>query len=125
MSALSSRLTESGFRTETWHPGASGASEWHRQAEHSNGGTPQDADSQQGQNGRDRRHAKDKKKDGELFGHRITSPRDAHPHIGAGDDEPQRDIGHGRHERCAGIVRGKKPSQQQSRTQEQEPGDKE
>jgi len=54
LSALSSRLTESGFRTETWHPGASGAGEWHRQAEPSAGGTPQDPDSQQGQPGRDR-----------------------------------------------------------------------
>jgi len=54
LSALSSRLTESGFRTETWHPGASGASDWHRQAEPSAGGTPQDPDSQPGQQGRDR-----------------------------------------------------------------------
>jgi hypothetical protein len=53
LSALSSRLTESGFRTETWHPGASGSSEWHRQAEPSAGGTPQDPDNQQGDNGRD------------------------------------------------------------------------
>jgi hypothetical protein len=54
LSALSSRLTESGFRTETWHPGGSGSGEWHRQAEPSAGGTPQDPDNQQGQRGRDR-----------------------------------------------------------------------
>jgi hypothetical protein len=54
LSALSSRLTESGFRTETWHPGASGSGDWHRQAEPSAGGTPQDQDSQPGQQGRDR-----------------------------------------------------------------------
>jgi hypothetical protein len=54
LSSLSSRLTESGFRTETWHPGASGSSQWHRHAEPSAGGTPQDPDDQQGQNGRDR-----------------------------------------------------------------------
>jgi len=52
--ALSSRLTESGFRTETWHPGASGLGDWHRQAEASAGGTPQDPDNQPGQQGRDR-----------------------------------------------------------------------
>jgi hypothetical protein len=54
LSALSSRLTESGFRTETWHPGASGATEWHRQADPSTAGTPQDPDHQPGQQGRDR-----------------------------------------------------------------------
>src|SRR5712691_1161706 len=73
------------------------------------------------QNGRGRRHAKDKKKDGELFGHRITSPRDADPHIGAGEDEPQRDISDSRHERGAGILGGKELSQQQRGTEEQEP----
>jgi hypothetical protein len=52
--ALSSRLAESGFRTDTWHPGASGSGEWHRQAEPSAGGTPQDTDNQHGQQGRDR-----------------------------------------------------------------------
>ena len=52
--ALSSRLAESGFRTETWHPGASGSGEWLRQAEPSAGGTPQDTDNQHGQQGRDR-----------------------------------------------------------------------
>jgi hypothetical protein len=52
LSALSSRLTESGFRTETWHPDASGTSEWHRQVEPSAGGTPQDPDNQQGRDGR-------------------------------------------------------------------------
>jgi hypothetical protein len=57
LSALSSRLTESGFRAETWHPGASGTGDWHRQAEPSAGGTPQDPDSQQCQNGRDQQAA--------------------------------------------------------------------
>ena len=52
--ALSSRLAESGFRTETWHPGASNSGEWLRQAEPSAGGTPQDTDNQPGQQGRDR-----------------------------------------------------------------------
>src|SRR5213083_348379 len=70
------------------------------------------------QNGRSRRYAEDQKKDGELFGHRVTRPRDADPHIGAGDDEPQRDVGDRRHEHRAGIVRGKKLSQQQSRTEQ-------
>ncbi|HMC59776.1 MAG TPA: hypothetical protein VKJ01_11330, partial [Candidatus Solibacter sp.] len=51
--ALSSRLTESGFRTETWRPGASGGAEWHRQTEPSAGGSPQDSSSQPRQNGRE------------------------------------------------------------------------
>ena len=50
--ALSSRLTESGFRTETWRPGASGGPEWHRQAELSAAGSPQDSSGQSRQNGR-------------------------------------------------------------------------
>ncbi|HXB70630.1 MAG TPA: hypothetical protein VNY05_20530, partial [Candidatus Acidoferrales bacterium] len=49
---LSSRLTESGFRNETWHPGASGSTEWHRQAEPSSG-SPQDSNGQPGQNSRE------------------------------------------------------------------------
>jgi len=49
--ALSSRLTESGFRTETWRPGSSGAPEWHRQAEPS-AGSPQDSSGQSRQDGR-------------------------------------------------------------------------
>jgi hypothetical protein len=48
--ALSSRLAESGFRAETWHPASPGASsegpsgpgDWHKLAEPSPGGTPQD-----------------------------------------------------------------------------------
>ena len=49
---LSSRLTESGFHTETWHPGTSAGTEWHRHAEPS-GNTSPDSDSQPRQNGRD------------------------------------------------------------------------
>jgi hypothetical protein len=53
--ALSSRLAESGFRAETWHsvsPGASsGPGEWHRLAEPSPGGTPQNPNDRSRQNG--------------------------------------------------------------------------
>ncbi len=57
--ALSSRLAESGFRAETWHPASPGASsgvpsgpgEWHKLAEPSPGGTPQDPNGRSRQNG--------------------------------------------------------------------------
>jgi hypothetical protein len=49
---LSSRLTDSGFRTETWHPGASAGAEWHRQAEPAGGGLPQGSSGQPRENGR-------------------------------------------------------------------------
>jgi hypothetical protein len=51
--ALSSRLTDSGFRTETWRPGASGSTELHRQAEPASGASPQDSSGQPHQNGRE------------------------------------------------------------------------
>jgi len=51
--ALSSRLTESGFRTETWHPSASQAGEWQRQAEPAAGSSAQDSNQQPRQNGRE------------------------------------------------------------------------
>jgi hypothetical protein len=63
--ALSSRLADSGFRADTWHPGASGAGEWHRQAERSAGGAPQDPDNQQG------------KKDDQQSGGRHSGERQA------------------------------------------------
>jgi hypothetical protein len=50
---LSSRLAESGFRTETWRPGAAGGGEWHRQAEPPAGGSLQDSNGQPRQNGRE------------------------------------------------------------------------
>jgi hypothetical protein len=52
--ALSSRLAESGFRAETWHPASavsSGPGEGHKLAEPSAGGTPQDANGRSRQNG--------------------------------------------------------------------------
>jgi hypothetical protein len=53
--ALSSRLAESGFRAETWHPASPGASngpgEWHKLAEPSPGGTTQDPNGRPRQNG--------------------------------------------------------------------------
>jgi hypothetical protein len=48
--ALSSRLSESGFRNETWHPGA-GSTELHRQAEPAGGSSAQDSSGQPRQNG--------------------------------------------------------------------------
>jgi hypothetical protein len=51
--ALSSRLAESGFRTETWRPGAAGGGEWHRQAELSASGSPQEPNGHPRQNGRE------------------------------------------------------------------------
>ena len=81
--ALTSRLTESGFRTETWRPGASGGAEWHRQTEPSAAGSPQDSSGQPRQNGREQQpgeqpparpkvpeeqlHRKEKGKDFEWF----------------------------------------------------------
>jgi hypothetical protein len=52
--ALSSRLTESGFRTETWHPASAPAGELHRVADSTGGSPARDAnpDSQQHGNGR-------------------------------------------------------------------------
>ena len=41
--ALSTRLAESGFKSETWHPPASSTSEWQHTAESSKGGTFQDS----------------------------------------------------------------------------------
>ena len=57
--ALSSRLAESGFRAETWHPASPGASsgapsvsgEWHKLAESSPGGALQDPAGRSRQNG--------------------------------------------------------------------------
>jgi hypothetical protein len=54
--ALSSRLAESGFRAETWHPASpaassGGPSEGHKLTEPSAGGTPQDANGRSRQNG--------------------------------------------------------------------------
>jgi hypothetical protein len=57
--ALSSRLAESGFRAETWHPASPGAStgvpsgpaDWHKLTEPSPGGTPQDPNSRSRQDG--------------------------------------------------------------------------
>lgn len=53
--ALSSRLAESGFRAETWHPAppaaSTGAGEWHKLTEPSPGGTPQDPNGRSRQNG--------------------------------------------------------------------------
>jgi hypothetical protein len=53
--ALSSRLAESGFRAETWHPASPGATsgpgEGHKLAEPSPGGTPQDSNGRSRQNG--------------------------------------------------------------------------
>ena len=49
---LSSRLTESGFHTETWRPTASASAEWHRPAETSNNTSP-DSNGQPRQNGRE------------------------------------------------------------------------
>jgi hypothetical protein len=51
--ALSSRLSESGFRSETWHPAAPNIAEWHPQAEPAAGGAPQEANYPPGQNGRE------------------------------------------------------------------------
>ena len=41
--ALSTRLAESGFKSETWHPAASSTSEWQHTAEPSKGGAFQDS----------------------------------------------------------------------------------
>jgi len=41
--ALSTRLAESGFKSETWHPAASSTSDWQHAAEPSKGGTFQDS----------------------------------------------------------------------------------
>jgi hypothetical protein len=41
--ALSTRLAESGFKSETWHPAAPSTSEWHHTAEPSKGGAFQDS----------------------------------------------------------------------------------
>jgi len=41
--ALSTRLAESGFKSETWHPAASSTSEWQHIAEPSKGGAFQDS----------------------------------------------------------------------------------
>lgn len=57
--ALSSRLAESGFRAETWHPASPGASsgvpsgpgDWHKLTEPSPAGTPQDPNGRSRQNG--------------------------------------------------------------------------
>jgi hypothetical protein len=50
--ALSSRLTESGFRTETWRPGDSGG-EWHRHREPTPASPPEDSNGQTRHNGRE------------------------------------------------------------------------
>ncbi len=44
--ALSTRLTESGFKSEAWHPAASSTNEWRHTAQSSAGGASQDANSQ-------------------------------------------------------------------------------
>ena len=44
--ALSTRLTESGFKSEAWHPAASSTNEWRHTAQSSAGGASQDAHSQ-------------------------------------------------------------------------------
>jgi len=53
--ALSSRLAESGFRAETWHPASpatsSGPGDWHKLTEPSPGGPAQDANGRPRQNG--------------------------------------------------------------------------
>jgi hypothetical protein len=57
--ALSSRLAESGFRAETWHPASPGTSsgapsgqgDWHKLTEPSAGGPPQDPNGRPRQNG--------------------------------------------------------------------------
>lgn len=52
--ALSSRLVETGFRTETWRPAApSGPEEWKWQAQPSAGGAPHDPNPQSQQDGRE------------------------------------------------------------------------
>jgi hypothetical protein len=62
--ALSSRLAESGLKSEAWHPAASTANEWRHTAESSAGGpsqdTNQDANSQPREQGREQqgRHPK-------------------------------------------------------------------
>jgi len=45
--ALSTRLAESGFKSETWHPAASSTSEWQHSAEPSKGGAFQDSNTPQ------------------------------------------------------------------------------
>jgi hypothetical protein len=44
--ALSTRLTESGFKSEAWHPAAASTNEWRHTAQSSAGGAFQDANSQ-------------------------------------------------------------------------------
>ena len=45
--ALSTRLAESGFKSETWHPAASSTNEWQHTAEPSKGGAFQDSNTPQ------------------------------------------------------------------------------
>lgn len=57
--ALSSRLEQTGFRAEEWHTTTPASGEWHRQTEHSAGGSANDSNGQQGQ------HAHERKQDPE------------------------------------------------------------
>ncbi|HZY60785.1 MAG TPA: flagellar hook-length control protein FliK [Candidatus Binataceae bacterium] len=49
--ALSSRLAESGFRAETWHPGAAAPGEWRRASDAGAGSQAQDSNQQSGRHG--------------------------------------------------------------------------
>jgi hypothetical protein len=51
--ALSTRLAESGFKSEAWHPAASSTNEWRHTAQASAGGASQDANSQSREQNRD------------------------------------------------------------------------
>src|SRR5438034_8546698 len=56
---LTSRLAESGIRAETWHPPASGGSEWRETKETSSASFADTSDQQPRQDGREQEHGRE------------------------------------------------------------------